>query len=627
MTVRLAKPLRFVSATPRVELEARCGDVATRYPGLYSPPIFADSAGRPIRVPRGARTISTVLPRDVASRANLCVLREVSAEPEALYVSSQMRLRRGTAPGCRPGRAERVVHRSPTVLVTEISTEGADEMSWEDVYRYCRLPGGHLTPLAELRSGGGGGGGAHVGARFASAGNWLAWSVDYSSHAPGGENATVEIVDVRSSMRSEPTRFHTAPGTHVATNALDVAANGTAVWVERVFRSNGASGEVEQKLRVGWQFGRTETIASWTGPPADEQANALTDVAISEDGRTVTWRAAGQERSATVAVPDESDPSEAPAVASGASARPAARFRLVGRDLTVTFDQRLMPRGFSGRPSIRVVCGDSVADPAGIRSLDWLLLAAKAERSLRVSPGARIVRARLDANVAARANWCGLRVRSSAGNRFASATMSLREGTSPACVPTAREEVLVDTEQLLVTRVRIRPTSSGFSQSATRACGKATGVRRTLGASGGSLSGTTTRSVAATAGARVAVTESRWDKYNTVYPCSLQTIDMAQPSPRLELVAIAPEGEPERGRCARSVALDAAGRLAWVLTTEGESTAAPERIAARAADGRTVVLATAGNTRWDALADIAISADGTTVTWREEGVQRSAPMP
>lgn len=317
---------------------------------------------------------------------------------------------------------------------------------------------------------------------------------------------------------------------------------------------------------------------------------------------------------ALAAAPAHAAPrAKARALAIGTSRDPRASFRLEGRDLTVVLDRRLTPRGFRGRPSVRVVCGDSVKDPATGDAFPGSVLAAAAERSLHVAPGVRGIRARLDANVAARANWCGMRWRSRAGNHFLSAVMTLRRGTPPGCAPTAREQVLADTEALIVTQVNAR------GASAMRACARPNGAWQPVADGDTDDYGGNYLHLDATAGTRIAVRRVSTHKA-AHYDVSLTLIDVRRAAAHAIDVPIRPAGAETGWWGVKRVALDANGRIAWIASSYG----VPDEVNARTVDGRTVTLAVGP---YDTLTDLAISADGDAVTWREGGVERSASMP
>ncbi|MDO8189197.1 hypothetical protein Q5424_22770 [Conexibacter sp. JD483] len=136
-----------------------------------------------------------------------------------------------------------------------------------------------------------------------------------------------------------------------------------------------------------------------------------------------------------------------PALAAGV-ASDGTRFRLEGRMLTVRAPRPLTPRRWS-RPRVPIWfrCGEGALVEVGVAH--WLGVAS---RTIRVPRGARVVRARLDRDVARRANRCEW----SAGDfwgeyREGRARLSLRRGRPVGCEPAPREDVVVRSSELLLT--------------------------------------------------------------------------------------------------------------------------------------------------------------------------------
>jgi hypothetical protein len=297
-----------------------------------------------------------------------------------------------------------------------------------------------------------------------------------------------------------------------------------------------------------------------------------------------------------------------PAVAVGRSDDWRASFRLEGERLTVTLHgRRLTPRGFSGRPSARLLCGDDIADSASPSA--WLVV--RAGRNLRLHPGVRRIRAQLDGDVARQANWCRILYRAAGRTTRITAAMALVRGTRPGCGEAAGGTVLVENEQAKLVSFRRGDEYSG--SGFVSACWKASGRWRQLATSSdGKYGGTSVNEGLG----------GRWAAWATVtFPnggCSAITrIDLASGETETTSTLPGSGGEPA---CIRDVAVAEDGRVVWMQD------GAPGRIATLTPAGQPIALAEVPSQ--DYRADLAFTPGGRAVTWSERGGgARSAELP
>ncbi|ADB54153.1 hypothetical protein Cwoe_5752 [Conexibacter woesei DSM 14684] len=268
--IRLAEPLSGYRGG-RVRVLLRCGE-GVGAPNASRPmPTFVRQAGRWIPAVPGTRVLAGTLSRDVAAAATLCALRVAGDEQNTETVTAAMRLRRGAPPACRLANGERAAFRDGRVLVAVLA--GASEDEHEEHYRACARPNGRSVALGTAwAGGGGGGGGSETLAGFARVGNWLAWRWAYQPNNPGSEgSSSVQLWNV-SATGATAVR---------AAGSWPVAGRGGAVaWLAGT------------AVHVGTADGRSAVLGSASGE------GPLTDLAISADGRTVTWKDGGQPRSA-----------------------------------------------------------------------------------------------------------------------------------------------------------------------------------------------------------------------------------------------------------------------------------------------------------------------------------------
>lgn len=282
----------------REQVRVRCGE------GLFTSPVdaalwtklFASSWERRVVLRRTSRALTVRLPRDVAASATYCGIEPIEsyAEIEPLRWAA-MTVRRGARPGCRPAAAEQVIFSDATVQVTHASA--SEEMTDSDTYRVCTGSKGSLRPLAAMNSGGGGGGYSLGVSAVEHAGGRLAWLVTVGSHGAASPAVMLQRFDLANLGRGAA--YVSAPetgGMSVTGRDLRLASNGAAVWADRATRpaENGGVHVTERLLAAPAGAARAEVLATASGE------RAIADIALSPDGRTVTWRENGVERSAEV---------------------------------------------------------------------------------------------------------------------------------------------------------------------------------------------------------------------------------------------------------------------------------------------------------------------------------------
>jgi hypothetical protein len=290
LTIRLARPLAPGRGARRARVAIRCGDSAVDtswygpYTGIY---LLADSAERTLRVATGVRTVRARLSRDVARVTNFCALDWAVGPDRFGYLDADMVVRHGPPRDCAAGSREQVLARSEHVLVTGMSVNDPGGMDGFDAYRACLLPHGPMWPLDGGGSSGGAGGSTITQENFTIAGDWIAWSTDYSPHGgePGSQHIQVENLAERTATHERHDRFPAtsdgAPG-YASIASLALAHDGSAAWLH-------IAGDSTQ-LNARSAGGAVRTLDA--GP-----AGALTGVTISQDGTTVSWQHSGLARS------------------------------------------------------------------------------------------------------------------------------------------------------------------------------------------------------------------------------------------------------------------------------------------------------------------------------------------
>lgn len=310
-----------------------------------------------------------------------------------------------------------------------------------------------------------------------------------------------------------------------------------------------------------------------------------------------------------------------PALATGTSADGKVAFRLAGDRLTVTFRRPFARRGSGARPYVRVACASDLVGGRLPESIAGLRGGISAHRTLTVRAGVRAVRATLSRDLDGLVNRCAVRWRGRAGSGEAVAAMSLVRGSDPGCVtPPGVRSVAGESEQTLAVMVGVHGSADLV------ACAKPRGAWRTLDTSWWTRYNYGRSVQAAVAGSRVAWTrqEVSQDHDST---CSIWRVDPAEDGAPSQIPVSPPRtGE---GFCGEQLALSADGRVAWVARDWSKTTSPrAERVNSLTSAGTVVTLGIAADPAVrGALRDLTIGTDGATVTWRENGVERSAALP
>lgn len=288
LTVRARAGVALGSSRGRSELLVRCGE-SVAAPSDTSAATLAVQGGRRVHLTTRRTTLTVALSRDIAARANWCELRDLT-QPRTVS-SAEMRVRRGTRPGCSPAGRERVVYRAGRALVTQLTVVTADETTSE-YYRFCSRATETLEPLG--RAGSSYSGSARI-TGFSTTGRWLAWVERYYDKY-FKNTLTIMRLDLDGVPQPKVITdlWQLSPHLGYSWGPLLVTDQGSVVWA---LTSSGVAPPVPESA--------TLYISDDSGAPREldraEPAAALTDVALSPDGRTVTWRNGGVPRSAPLA--------------------------------------------------------------------------------------------------------------------------------------------------------------------------------------------------------------------------------------------------------------------------------------------------------------------------------------
>ncbi|HST41572.1 MAG TPA: hypothetical protein VLK58_18790 [Conexibacter sp.] len=306
-----------------------------------------------------------------------------------------------------------------------------------------------------------------------------------------------------------------------------------------------------------------------------------------------------------------------PALATGNSRDGAASFRLEGRTLTVTARAGLVPGSAQSRLRLLVRCGESVT---AAEETSAATLAVQGGRQVAATPRRTVLRATLSRDVAARANWCELRDAAAAKPRFA-ATMRLRRGRAPGCVPAGREKVVFREGIALVTGLSAE--IDGEAVQYFRSCLRSRGTLLPLTEAAPSFGGSASIGTFASADSWLAWVEVRRSKDDHV-AISTHVLDLAAGGkPALVGGSSMRTAYPPR---VGQLLVSGSGVPIWTLVGRYDDPARPEWATLYAGDGDSEARELERVEPASALTDVALSADGTTVTWRNGGVQRSAPL-
>lgn len=324
---------------------------------------------------------------------------------------------------------------------------------------------------------------------------------------------------------------------------------------------------------------------------------------------------------AALAVPPASQAAgkSLPGIAVGAD-EDGNEMRLVGSKLTVALAKPLAP----GRRRVRVTatCGDLVRTEDEVVEDTY---GVSATARARVRGSARRIVVRLDRGVAAQATSCSLKSDASpTGGLYLRLEMRHVRGRG-ACRRGPVDRVLGRSDAVVLVRTDVDNSDNFTSDQpvVVRACRSATGRFEeiaTYGVFAGGRSGVIWLGPGVVTGERVAwsvaVNEGHgWQPMGLESGLWIMSADLAaDPASVTSTFAVAVDGRVETALLGPMV-LSPAGSVAWVARVS------PDRLQARGLDGVVQTLDTG------VIADPAISPDGTTLTWLNAGVQRSAPLP
>lgn len=327
-----------------------------------------------------------------------------------------------------------------------------------------------------------------------------------------------------------------------------------------------------------------------------------------------------------------SDPAQAPQVLVGRSADGRVVYRLAGDRLTVTFRRPLAPRGSGARLEVRAVCGHYVVATDEAGSEVGVGLTMRASRQLHVRGGVRVLRAKLDRDVVAVANRCDVSWRDRSGvrpgpARSSSAVLTPRgQQSASTCAAPPGSRVEAESETVLAVSIRSDGQSDGGGTHI--ACLKPDGTWRLYDRDQWSKYFDDRRIATGAGGSWIGWTVL--DTTSDQQTCSVARLDLAAPGAVAQRFGVKLPGTtcPLPGRPVVAVN----GAMAWLgslgrPTFPGGTTG---HVLGLTAAGTVVTLARVdtqpGAGGPIALTDLAISADGATVTWREDWVPRSAPL-
>lgn len=336
------------------------------------------------------------------------------------------------------------------------------------------------------------------------------------------------------------------------------------------------------------------------------------------------------------AAPTVTAPSQSAGVAVGRASAGGTSYRLQGDRLTITFRKPLAKRGRGVRLEVRARCDHEITalDDAG-RAVR--LSSLSATRRFVVRGGVRRLRARLSGDVAADANRCGVVWRSVssravAGGRYGPARRSAAAVASrgeqpprPACaVPPGAERTL---ERELVVAAALRWDDGSSGGADLIACLRPAGTWRLYERSSWTKYPADRGVASGAGGSWIGWTVADFSS-PTGPVCSVARLDLAAPGAAIQRFG---DGREARSCDVMSDPVVApVGAMAWLSSSS-----------ALTADGSVVfdvmALTSAGTVLTVAAVraplgergvpvgptDLAISADGTAVTWRENGIERS----
>ncbi len=318
------------------------------------------------------------------------------------------------------------------------------------------------------------------------------------------------------------------------------------------------------------------------------------------------------------------EPSLAVGVSHAAGGGPQ-RWRLSGRTLTVRLPKPLAAGPPHRRVDVRAACGEAVKKISLFESAEYVF-ADGARRLVRAPEGARTLRFTFGREVATRATRCVLYVGDDYAEDFATigpARMSLERGTRPSCQPGSDERVVARGPHGLVTRSAL---NDGYSfYGVYRWCEPPAGpwhpLDQTFAYGGGSGAEAGLVEHVTRAGDWLAWT---WWLSTPTGPDAafVRSIDLGAPSPRRLETRVSPLGTPPVYGYPSALALAPDGTTAWTLETDGS--VAVSSVQGHHPGGPVVTL---DSGPWNAVSGLTLSPDGTTASWTNAGVARTATLP
>lgn len=287
---RLTVRLGAWSAETRRRVDVRCGEALVTAPErTEARRSFVASARREVVVGRFTQALRMTLPRDVASRATWCGLVGPPAAGESDLPWATMRGVRGAVRGCPLSANEQVARREGRLRIAR--SEAAVGTDTLVAYRVCLSPQGRYLPLLSDTVGAGE---PERAVRALLSGGWLAWTVSFTSAR--GEPRGSMTYRVRVGTWAVVGRL-ASPG-----EAEALASDGTVASLDgETYREVPVPGTVvvteRRRLYVARPGAREATLIASASAPG-EGARPIADIRLSADGRTVTWRENGAERSA-----------------------------------------------------------------------------------------------------------------------------------------------------------------------------------------------------------------------------------------------------------------------------------------------------------------------------------------
>jgi hypothetical protein len=309
------------------------------------------------------------------------------------------------------------------------------------------------------------------------------------------------------------------------------------------------------------------------------------------------------------------------ALAVGASSGGGASFRLEGTTLVVRAPDGLGGTVHQARVRLIARCGESVVAPAATSAAT---LAVQGGRRISSTTRRTVLRVVLSRDVAARANWCELR---EVGGRavLRTATMRLRRGRAPGCVPAGREKVAFREGATLVTMLSAEIETDGDLDRFYRVCMRARNALEPLTAITGSAYDSGEVAGMAGGGRWLAwASSSRTrDDHSSV---TIDLVDVRSDGPVKSVYVGGFSGMTVHVPHISELLIDDDGVVVWALVHRYDDPRRPEwaTLDAGSVGGRARQLDRIEPA--SGLTDVAFGADGSTVTWRNDGVERSAAL-